>query len=718
MKPISLTISNFMNHRDSKIVFGSMKSALIVGKTKADDLVSNGVGKSTIFSAIEWVIYNKVHKKTLEKVVRDGQKRCLVEYEFELDNSTYKIHRTLSSKGTKNVYLYELINGEWQSITQRTPSETEEKLQSIIKLSYKAFQYCVLFRQADLSGLVEDEAGTEISSKKRMEILKELFNIGRYSKKEDMTKKLAEPIKKEIDAKEASAKLLGTPEQDIKAINEEIENCVTQLGGKEKSKSEIEVALEEKRKSLQQLKSTLSSSDADIHDRVEDYHLRVKKLNHSIKELGESHKKTLATIESQTTLLSGRRDKLNELNETLAAKELESHRELVKISSDLKRVSDDEMKGTSLIAKAESDYEHAKNSIPDSDHCPACKQSITSEYRHNFEEEIKKVLEKKQEDIDFYKKALTKCRAAKSKYQKELDTAKEYESFMKTLRSSVKTAQDNISVYEENIKNAEVESKRIERDLDAQTTQLQESIKHYNTLKELAERSDLADLNTKIFSVSREIKIYEQSLESMRTEIQNLKTREGVLSERLKNRTKDKDRLDIISNELLALRKEYAIHQRVMNSFSYKGIPTLIVNTYLNELQLETNKTLQELRPDLEVQFDAELNFTFRRNGVEKDYQQLSYGQHVYVALSFKRALARVVQRRALVSINLMEFDEVDSAIDKAGVAALAAAIKRWQEEFTILVVTHNDSLKDKFSHAILVEEGDDGSTASVVTSW
>src|SRR5690606_1826428 len=136
---------------------------------------------------------------------------------------------------------------------------------------------------------------------------------------------------------------------------------------------------------------------------------------------------------------------------------------------------------------------------------------------------------------------------------------------------------------------------------------------------------------------------------------------------------------------------------------------TLIINTCLNELQLETNVALQQLRPDLEVKFDADLNFTFMRNGVERDYQQLSYGQKFYIALAFKKGLASVVQRKMGINIHLLEFDEVDSSLDKAGVEAMANAIKKWQNDFCVLVITHNDSLKDKFSHAIIVEEGDDG---------
>lgn len=719
MRPIHLKLHNFMNHREADLPLGNIKSALIVGKTKNNDAISNGVGKSSLFAAIEWALFNKVHKTTLERVIREGTKKCQVEYSFDLGSSSYKVVRSLSSKGTKNVYLYELINGEWESITQRTSSETEDKLKEIIKISHKAFQYSVLFRQADLTGLVEAKDGTEASVKSRIDALKEPLNLMRYSKKEEMAKKRSQPLKKEIEAKESQLQLLGDPEKDILVSDSELSETVKLISEKEALiKNDLSISLQEKKSNLESLKSTLSSSDADIHNKVEEQHIKVKKLNYTIKELGDSQTKIEASLSSQTNLLKKKEEQLSSALKSLSEKEAETHRDITLISKEHKKVCEDELNGSKLLTRVEVELEHAQKSIPDSDSCPACNQSITKEYRETFEINAKKILDNHTENIVFYNKQLKICRNVKDKLSKELDLAKKHISDTESISKNILSIKESITAYKQNIDSAEIEAKRIRDNLNSSSAELQEAIKHYDSLKEIANKSDLNDLNTKIFSIAREIKVYEQSIESMRTEIQSLKTREGVLKERIKNRTNDKEKLNKINEELNKLRYDLSIYQMVINSFSHKGIPTFIINTCLNELQLETNRSLQQLRPDLEVQFDADLNFTYRRNGKIRDYHQLSYGQHVYIALAFKRGLAHVIQRIANVNINLLEFDEVDAPLDKAGAEALATAIKKWQDEFTILVVTHRDSLKDKFSHAILVEEGDDGSETRLVTSW
>ncbi len=719
MRPLGLESSDFMNHKKCSIDFTTFKSALIVGKTKENDSISNGVGKSSIFAAIEWALFNKIHKTTLDKIVREGAERASVEFSFIMDGSSFKVKRTLTSKGTKNIYLYELINGEWEKISQKTPTETEDKLKDIIKISHKAFTNFVLFRQADLTGLVESENGGETNNKTRADILKEPLNLTRYSKKEKIASEKMKPIKKDIEAKESALAILGNPEEDIRVSEEELDKTLNSIIEKELLiKTDLLTSLDEKRRNLAALKSTLSSSDADIHNKVEEQHVKVKKLNYSIKELGSSQKNSVSTIESQKDLLQKKNASLAIAKERFSEKEAETHRPILKISEEHKKVCEDELKGSKLLARAEVEFEHAQDSIPKTDNCHSCKQSITKEYRAEFERNVHTVLEAKKKDIEFYKGAMSKCKSVKTKLTKELDAAKQHASDIKSLTENINSIKESIIAFNDNISNAEKDAARIREQLDTQSTELQEAIKHYNDLKEVADKSDMTELNTKIFSIAREIKVYEQSIESMRTETQSLRTREGVLKERIKNRTEDKGKLDKINEELLALRHSLVIHQKVMNSFSHKGIPTLIINTCLNELQLETNKALQQLRPDLEVKFDADLNFTYMRNGVEKDYHQLSYGQHVYITLAFRRGLARVVQRKMNVDIKFVELDEVDSALDKAGVEALAHAIKQWQDEFLILTITHNDSLKDKFSHAILVEEGDDGSDVRVVTTW
>src|SRR5579885_1136663 len=99
MKPIYLYIENFTSHQKSEIDFSGFSTALIVGKSNNNELISNGVGKTSIFRAIEWVLYNQTRDAItdkdvlLEDLILEGTKKCKVIYDFCIENDIFRIIR-------------------------------------------------------------------------------------------------------------------------------------------------------------------------------------------------------------------------------------------------------------------------------------------------------------------------------------------------------------------------------------------------------------------------------------------------------------------------------------------------------------------------------------------------------------------------------------------------------------------------------------------------
>lgn len=91
----------------------------------------------------------------------------------------------------------------------------------------------------------------------------------------------------------------------------------------------------------------------------------------------------------------------------------------------------------------------------------------------------------------------------------------------------------------------------------------------------------------------------------------------------------------------------------------------------------------------------------------------------VAATFSLKLGLSFLLQDLIGVKIEFLLLDELDQPLDKASVDFYADIIRFFQKDYKILVITHNDRLKDKFSHAILVEQDINMvSTAKVVSSW
>ena len=108
----------------------------------------------------------------------------------------------------------------------------------------------------------------------------------------------------------------------------------------------------------------------------------------------------------------------------------------------------------------------------------------------------------------------------------------------------------------------------------------------------------------------------------------------------------------------------------------------------------------------------------YRINGIEHEYEQISGAQKVSVTLCLKLALSLIIQHRIGVDIKFLILDEVDSQFDDVSLDAFIDVIKKWQDKFTIFVVTHNPVLKRRFKHVIVVEGTGNGSTAKLVDDY
>jgi exonuclease SbcC len=191
MKPISLKLTNFMSHVESFIDFSKLSGAsIIIGMIDGSFTKSNEVGKTTLFNAIRFAVFDaSVTKKA--KVIRNGSAKCEVEFIFELlGNKLYKIYRS-RTKTTKDVKFFEFIDNEWKNLSGRTDSYTESLIANIIKINQKTFENSSYFKQGDSFNLASATA------KNRKLIIRDLLQLDEWTKYENFAKEM-----RQIDTKE------------------------------------------------------------------------------------------------------------------------------------------------------------------------------------------------------------------------------------------------------------------------------------------------------------------------------------------------------------------------------------------------------------------------------------------------------------------------------------------------------------------------------------
>lgn len=736
MNPVRLYIENFMCHDRSYIDFTQFSAALIVGKVENNDLYSNGVGKTTIFKAIEYVLFNQADVN-LERIIRDDTNSCSVTMDFIVDGQEYRVVRTRTKKGTTDLTLYQRTADAgdeaevyhdssnspvsskkfWKDISGRRTADTEKDLGKLIKINFKASRSTIHFLQNDFGGL------PTATPEKRKGILKDALNLLIYTKLEKIAKDKSSALSKDIERHKTLIDNLGNPDDDLKDLNSKLSAASVEIASKQSLlnlHNESWSAMTEKLNELVNTHANLEGKFADLLSKektlmsekarseisVKEYQSKrsnivkaAKELVEEIKSLKDTQKKLIEVDYSQIDILTEeiqlKKEKIAQLNLTIQ----------------------------NNVAKVEE----LKIPMPDDSVCKHCRQPLTPEHRKICQKQLNQELAECQATIQVSKKEIVALNAEITAIQPKINSLslskKQLEGINTSISSKNKEVEDKKVTHDEYsalLKKFQVELQLKTEELEKVQEELKNSsIDEANNVKLLieAEKTNITNLTIQINALNKEITHHSSA--------------KAVIQHGIDQKTQDKLKKEELKKNLAELEEKFKVYPSVLQAFSSTGIPNLIIQNVLDDLQAEANILLNQLKPGLQLSFFVEktvektgdqadtLDINYHINGKERYYEQLSGAQKLAVTFSLKLGLSFLLQKMLGTDIKFLMLDEIDQSLDKASVDAFADIVKFFQKDYTILVITHNDRLKDKFSHAILVEQDINMvSRAKVVSSW
>lgn len=259
MKFEKLTIQNFMSIRTAEVELSNQGLILIQGNNNDDSAFeSNGAGKSTIFEALTYSLFEKTVRglKSDEIINENVGKNCAVFLDLKDDSGIpYRIARYRKHNEHKNnVYIYR----DGKNITQKSSKDSNKFIEALIRMDYETFTNSILFGQ----GLVKMFSIASDSDKKAilekmlsMTVFKEAQDKAKErlsEQKDEITKALANELrlKNLIEEVEATISTLKkTEEEHATNVNAEIERLSKELLQAEKDiTQECMVATDEEMK--------------------------------------------------------------------------------------------------------------------------------------------------------------------------------------------------------------------------------------------------------------------------------------------------------------------------------------------------------------------------------------------------------------------------------------------------------------------------------------
>ena len=181
MKPIRLELKEFGPYKNEIIEWDKIINEpifLITGKT--------GSGKSTLFDAITYALYNKTTGgkdiASLRTKTALDKDKTQVNFDFELSGKKYRIERTLAylKAGNKNLTSGKVAlmqyNDEKLEVIASKEQEVKEKVEELIGLDDKQFCQIIILPQGKFKEFLLSK------SSEKKETLRSLFNTYFYQK--------------------------------------------------------------------------------------------------------------------------------------------------------------------------------------------------------------------------------------------------------------------------------------------------------------------------------------------------------------------------------------------------------------------------------------------------------------------------------------------------------------------------------------------------------
>lgn len=729
MKPLYLYLENFMGHQLSAINLENISSILIVGKACDSDLYSNGVGKSTIFRAIEFCLFNECENGLkLEKLIRDDTLKCKVVLDFSDNNKFYKVSRARSKKGSidlslfeRNSYEEDKINAHelsvdnpifskfWNDISSRRVPDTEENLFKIHKMTYNAFCGGHYFMQNDYT------SGIAIATKsKRKEILKNILQQGVYTHLAKLASNKNSAAIKDLEKQKTLIEVIGEPDKSLKDLKNRVLDIEPQIN----EQIELVNALYEKNRNNEKEQTDLTNKFNDLQSKVFDFfklknslNIKFNDINKNINDFSDKRKNIISQAKAISADIKNYENVLKEFKtfDFSIISQLE-----LQLSANKEKNSEN----TALINSFKNDLVELRIPIPAQGVCKHCRQVLTDEHRKECQKSTdQEILQKETKIKELSKniKVLTdesqKLNTNLSKLKKDLDNLNNSKQ-QKLIKE--KELLDRKSLYNE--------YDLVLNDYKLQLDQINIEINNNDLNLKASSAENLDFLSKNITDITAQINKYNNVINNENKKLSQLSNEKAIILHSITEKENDiKKKAELLEN-IKILEEEYSILPDIVEAFGPSGIPSLIIQNVLNDLQIEANIILEQIKPGLQLNFTMEeddLDINYLLHTKPRDYQQLSGAQKLCVMFSLKLGIAYLLKKVFGSNFNLLLLDEIDQSLDKAGSDAFAEIIKFFSKDFTILVITHNDRLKDKFSHAILVEQDSNLiSTAKIVTSW
>ena len=206
--------------------------------------------------------------------------------------------------------------------------------------------------------------------------------------------------------------------------------------------------------------------------------------------------------------------------------------------------------------------------------------------------------------------------------------------------------------------------------------------------------------NSQITSCQRQVKSLESEIQTLTLQLADRNSEHEKLES-------FRETLQTTYEELAIKREDISYYDFTYNLLKDGGVKTKIIKKYLPLINQQVNKYLQKMEFYINFTLDEEFNETVQ-SPIHEDfsYSSFSEGEKMRIDLALLFTWREVARYKNSVNTNLLIMDEVfDSSLDGFGTDEFLKIIRYEIQDANIFVISHKESLFDKFQNVIKFEK-------------
>ena len=351
----SIDIYGFRSLNKVSVSLDNQGIVIVKGINEYEDkATSNGSGKSSIFEALIYAIFEETssgEKDVENRILKDGYS---IDLKFDIDNDHYRIFRQCKKdKSTVSFYKNE------EDISARNKTDTNKLIQNTLNINKNIFLDSIFLSQNAVTNLA---SLSPTARKERLEIL---------TNTDQIIEEFKEKIKERQNQYEANCVDCRSNIDKNNGKKESLNNQIQQLQYKiEEQKQEIE-----RKKQLGDIK--------DIEQQIDKLNENIRNNEESISAVEES----IINIDNSIKEFNNKIEEYNNQYNELQTKILQKQSDISSLQFDLTKQDSEKQHIQQDIERIKQEIEKIKNS----DTCPTCGRK----YDNINEEHINQLIQEK-----------------------------------------------------------------------------------------------------------------------------------------------------------------------------------------------------------------------------------------------------------------------------------------------------------------------------------